>query len=718
MATSNGSSGDDIIVGTTGSDNLSGGAGSDTLDGGAGSDRLNGGSGTDTLDGGSGSDVLNGDSGNDTLVYNLSENLNGSKDVYTGGSGIDTILMQLSVTQWTDPAVRAQLQAYVAHLAAVKLNTQGEVSNGSASDFVFNFTNGTSLTVQMMEKLVVAVQNGSGQYVPVDYLQSLITGTATGSVIEAGGVANGTAGTPTATGDLHADDLNGPDDLFQAVAAGAATVNGYGSYELTAAGVWTYTLDDSHAAVQALNVGGTLNDSFTVLSADGTAQLVSITINGTNDAAVITGTSSGDVTEAGGVANGTAGTPTATGDLLATDVDNAADAFQAVAAGAATVNGYGSYELTAAGVWTYTLDDSHAAVQALNVGGTLNDSFTVLSADGTAQLVSITINGTNDAAVITGTSSGDVTEAGGVANGTAGTPTATGDLLATDVDNAADAFQAVAAGAATVNGYGSYELTAAGVWTYTLDDSHAAVQALNVGGTLNDSFTVLSADGTAQLVSITINGTNDAAVITGTSSGDRNGAGEGTNGAAGRPTATGDMLATDVDNAADAFQAVAAGAATVNGYGSYELTAAGVWTYTLDDSHAAVQALNVGGTLNDSFTVLSADGTAQLVSITINGTNDAAVITGTSSGDVTEAGGVANGTAGTPTATGDLLATDVDNAADAFQAVAAGAATVNGYGSYELTAAGVWTYTLDDSHAAVQALNVGGTLNDSFTVLS
>ena len=113
---------------------------------------------------------------------------------------------------------------------------------------------------------------------------------------------------------------------------------------------------------------------------------------------------------------------------------------------------------------------------------------------------------------------------------------------------------------------------------------------------------------------------------------------------------------------------------------------------------------------NDSFTVLSADGTAQVVTVTINGTNDAAVITGTSSGDVTEAGGVANGTAGTPTATGDLLATDVDNAADAFQAVAAGAATVNGYGSYELTAAGVWTYTLDDSNAAVQALNVGGTL--------
>ena len=80
--------------------------------------------------------------------------------------------------------------------------------------------------------------------------------------------------------------------------------------------------------------------------------------------------------------------------------------------------------------------------------------------------------------------------------------------------------------------------------------------------------------------------------------------------------------------------------------------------------------------------MLSEDGTAQVVTVTINGSNDAAVITGTSTGAVVEAGGVANGTPGTPSATGDLLATDVDNASDAFQAVAAGAATSNGYGTY------------------------------------
>ena len=173
----------------------------------------------------------------------------------------------------------------------------------------------------------------SGGYDVIDHLQSLVSGSATGAVTEAGGVANGIAGTPTATGDLYADDLNGNDDAFQAVAAGAATANHYGTYSVAANGVWTYTLDNSNAAVQALNASSApLTDSFTVFSQDGTAKVVTVTINGTNDAAEITGTSTGTVVEAGGVANGTPGTPTATGDLLATDVDNTADAFQAVAA--------------------------------------------------------------------------------------------------------------------------------------------------------------------------------------------------------------------------------------------------------------------------------------------------------------------------------------------------------------------------------------------------
>ena len=42
-----------------------------------------------------------------------------------------------------------------------------------------------------------------------------------------------------------------------------------------------------------------------------------------------------------------------------------------------------------------------------------------------------------------------------------------------------------------------------------------------------------------------------------------------------------------------------------------------MWTYTLDNSNATVQALNVGQTLTDTFTATTVDGTAQLVTITI-----------------------------------------------------------------------------------------------------
>ena len=141
--------------------------------------------------------------------------------------------------------------------------------------------------------------------------------------------------------------------------------------------------------------------------------MVSIVINGTNDAAVISGTASGSVTEAGGVGNTTPGIQTASGTLTDTDFDNSANTFQPVGAPASSTGGHGTYTVTAGGAWAYTLSDSDSSVQALNVGQTLFDSFTVHSADGTAKVVSITINGANDAAAITGTATGSVIEASG-----------------------------------------------------------------------------------------------------------------------------------------------------------------------------------------------------------------------------------------------------------------------------------------------------------------
>ena len=95
------------------------------------------------------------------------------------------------------------------------------------------------------------------------------------------------------------------------------------------------------------------------------------------------------------------------------------------------------------------------------------------------------------------------------------------------------------------------------------------------------------------------------------------------------------MTITDTDDGEDNF-ATQTGAASTNGYGTVDLDAAGNWTYTLDNANPTVQALSGGETLADSFTAVSADGTTQVVNITITGTNDAPSIGGGTSGAVTE----------------------------------------------------------------------------------
>ncbi|RWD91465.1 VCBS domain-containing protein, partial [Mesorhizobium sp.] len=254
----------------------------------------------------------------------------------------------------------------------------------------------------------------------------------------------------------------------------------HGTLSINAAGEWSYVLNEDDAAVQALNVGDpALTDTITVQTSDGTTKDIVISINGANDAAVITGDATGSVTEASGVANGTAGTSPATGDLDATDVDSGTD-FSVVTNGV-----HGTLSINAAGEWSYVLNEDDAAVQALNVGDpALTDTITVQTSDGTTKDIVISINGANDAAVITGDATGSVTEASGVSNGTAGTSPATGDLDATDVDSAAD-FSVVTNGV-----HGTLSINAAGEWSYVLNEDDAAVQALNVGDpALTDTIT-------------------------------------------------------------------------------------------------------------------------------------------------------------------------------------------------------------------------------------
>ncbi|MCP4391053.1 MAG: hypothetical protein GY802_22365, partial [Gammaproteobacteria bacterium] len=504
---------------------------------------------------------------------------------------------------------------------------------------------------------------------------SVIGGAAIGSVTEDGTLISGNGLTIT-----DVDTSDNPVS-FNDVAATLGD-NGYGNFEITG-NTWTYTLNSGHASVQALDVGEALNDTYTFTATDGSTQVVTVTINGAEDAAVIGGTATGGVTEDG--------TLTASDTLTITDTDTSDNpiSFNDVAATLGE-NGYGNFEITG-NAWTFTLNNAHASVQTLDIGETLNDTYTFTASDGSTQTVTVTINGAEDAAVIGGTTTGAVAEDG--------TLTATDTLTITDADTSDNpiSFNDVAATLGD-NGYGNFEITG-NVWTFTLNNGHASVQALDAGETLNDTFTFTASDGSTQTVTVTINGAEDAAVIGGTTTGAV--AEDGT------LTASNTLTITDTDTSDNpiSFNDVAATLGD-NGYGNFEITG-NAWTYTLNNGHALVQALDVGEALNDTYTFTATDGSIQVVTVTINGAEDAAVIGGTATGGVAEDG--------TLTATDTLTITDVDSSDNpvSFNDVVPTLGD-NGYGNFEITG-NTWTFTLNNGHAAVQALDVGETLNDTFT---
>ncbi len=245
-------------------------------------------------------------------------------------------------------------------------------------------------------------------------------------------------------------------------------------------------------------------------------------------AAVADTNASDQVSEDGGVANGTTGDPSAVGNVLTNDTDvdtgdtktvtsiqfsNGSVATVPSNNGDATVAGvYGTLTIHADGSYAYALDNNDADTQGLAQNASATEVFTYVMKDSggltsTASLA-ISITGANDAAVINGGGTGTVVEA--VTNGSAGTPTASGDLNSTDVDNPNDSWTAVNTATASINGYGTYTIDASGHWTYALDNANPTVNALNTGSQLTDTFTVTTVDGTAKEVTVTITGTTDS----------------------------------------------------------------------------------------------------------------------------------------------------------------------------------------------------------------
>ncbi len=283
----------------------------------------------------------------------------------------------------------------------------------------------------------------------------------------------------SASGKLSASDEDAGESGFQ-----AETIQGsYGTLVIDATGQWTYTVSGGDG-VQALTSTQSVSDVILVKSIDGTEQEIVITVQGTDDAPVVTGVDSGAVTEDAGL--------TANGKLTATDKDSGQSGFIAE-----SISGTrGILNIDFDGNWTFVALNS-AAIQALGAGDLMTEAFAVRTVDGTEQTVNITIHGTDDVPVITGDNAGIVTEDVSL--------TTSGKLDVSDQDEGESSFQAES----LTGAHGTLTIDQAGNWTYVATDS-PEIQALNTGDILEEVFSVKTADGTTHDIKVTINGADES----------------------------------------------------------------------------------------------------------------------------------------------------------------------------------------------------------------
>ncbi|PUE06853.1 hypothetical protein B9Z51_13055 [Limnohabitans sp. T6-5] len=317
------------------------------------------------------------------------------------------------------------------------------------------------------------------------------------------------------------------------------------SYSLTGTDASLLTIDSSTGQVKlnaASNYENKTSYSFNVVATDakGNAGSQAVTLNVTNvDEVAPTITSAATAT----AINETIAANTLVYTAAATDTDFNSPAM------ATSV----SYSLKAAtgDVTKFSINSSTGAV-------TLTESpdfevqpgyaFTVVATDAAGNFsekaVTLAVNNLNEA--VTGVNdTASIQEAGGTANATAGaalTSTSSGfsalNVLAndTDVDNGDTKFVSTilkgttgstttvsagttsATGQSIVGNYGTLVIGADGSYTYTVNQSNATVQALNISSTaLNDVFTYTIKDSggltSTATLTVAVNGANDAPIV-------------------------------------------------------------------------------------------------------------------------------------------------------------------------------------------------------------
>ena len=465
----------------------------------------------------------------------------------------------------------------------------------------------------------------------------------------------------------------------------------YGTLTLNADGSYAYVLNNTSPTVQGLGVEETLTDTFTYTVTDNhgatASNTLTVTIHGTNDAPTVAAAAASVTEDTQITTSGTLPTPSDT------DVhDTVSFLTQSGAPGT-----YGTFTLNADGSYTYILNNSLSAIQTLGVGETLTDTITYTVSDGhggtASNTLTVTISGTNDAPTVAAATASVAEDTQISASGTLPQP------QDTDIRDTV-AFTPLSNADGT---YGTLTLNADGSYAYTLNNASPAVQGLGAGETATDVFTYTVTDGHggtgSNTLTVTIRGTNDVPTVAAATASATEDA---------QITASGTLpLPQDTDiHDTLTFTTKVAEAGL---YGTLTLNADGSYTYTLNNASPLVQGLGAGESVTDAFIYTASDGHGGTVSntltVTINGTNDTPSVAAATASVVEDLAPTVSGTLPHPTDT------DIHDAV-AFipQSNAAGA-----YGSLTLNANGTYTYILNNGLPAVQALNTGGSLTDTFT---
>ena len=485
----------------------------------------------------------------------------------------------------------------------------------------------------------------------------------------------------------------------------------------------------------------------------------------------------GEATEKGGIANATGGS-NATGNVLTNDTDpDAGDTKTVTAVRFGTITGslgnalagtYGSLILNAAGVYTYTINESNAAVQALRLStNTLSDvfSYTMRDTAGATAVanLTVTIRGANDAPVL----------AAQTANQNATIGTAYSFVLPantfTDVDSGDTlTYTATSADGSALPTWLSFNAatrtfsgtpTTAG--TYGIRVAVADIGGLSASETFNivtsttpqpASYSLFSTSATPAVTNNSDTNAVELGVrfqtsVAGTVSGIRFYKGSQDTG-----THTGSLWNSSGTRIATlTFTGeTASGWQTANFSSPVTLTPGQIYTASYYTSAGRYSTTSNYFTSNVTSGPLTAPGTNNGVFVygggnvaptetyqatnywvdvifnptagTLGNTTPTAVA---DAGVATEKGGVANATGGS-NATGNVLTNDTDPDAGDTKTVTGvrfgtttgtlGNALTGTYGSLILNAAGVYTYTINESNAAVQALRLStNTLSDVFS---